>query len=194
MGEIKNADSDGASCEGGKRSQDAARPYFAKRRPDWEPQQLHHGLQLASFASLKDQSRLKCPVCGKSRCWYCADCVCSLFPDEQPSVALPFNVRIITHPEEKRSKSTGLQAKLLCPNAVELIDFEEVSAEALSPATAALLFPSTEAVCPEGLDITDIKTIYIIDRCAHRCSTAFHVSSGTHTPGMLDRLSTRLPV
>ena len=186
MGEFEHADRDVASCEGGKRSQDVARPFFAKRRPDWEPRQLHHGLQLASFASLRDQSRKACPICGKSRCWYCADCLCSLFPDEQPSVALPFHVRIITHPEEKRSKSTGLQAKLLCPKAVELIDFDEVAAETgNNPATAVLLFPSTEAVCPEDLDITDITTVYIIDRCAYPCSTAFHASSGTNTTTML---------
>lgn len=167
----QHGSNDEERCEGDRgHSQDSIHPYFAKRRPDWEPQQLHHGLQLASFADLKAQSRKACPVCGKSRCWYCPDCLRSLFPEQQPTVELPFQVRIITHPEEKRSKSTGLQAKLLCPDSVELIDFDHVESETLdsSAATAALLFPSTDAVCPQDLDVTELKTVYVIDRYAEK--------------------------
>lgn len=144
---------------------DASRPRFAKRRPNWEPQKLHHDLKLAPFDELKAQTRKPCPVCGRSRCWYCPDCLCSLCPDEQPVLKLPFKIRIITHPEEKRSKSTGLHAKLLCPEYVELIDFDHVEAENLSPASTALLFPSTEAIRPQELSLSGIDTVYIIDRC-----------------------------
>lgn len=130
-------------------------------------------------------------MCGKSRCWYCPDCLCSLCPDQQPRVALPFNVRIITHPEEKRSKSTGLQAKLLCPSSVELIEFDEVPTETdLSPSTAALLFPSTDAVCPQDMDVADVKTIYIIDRFAHLSNTIFYLSE-RHAAGMVQHKHAR---
>jgi hypothetical protein len=169
MGEGKDEPGDAENrCEDDQGVHDTAQPYFAKRRPDWEPQQLHHGLHLASFSEMKATSRKACPVCGKSRSWYCPDCVCSLFPQQQPRVELPFEVRIITHPEEKRTKSTGLQAKLLCPEFVELIDFDQVDSACLNTTTSALLFPSTDAAVPTDLNIADLKTVYIIDRCASR--------------------------
>jgi hypothetical protein len=78
---------------------------------------------------------------------------------------LPFLVKIITHPDELRTKNTGVQAKLLAPRHVELLPFDQVCNERLDRESCALLFPSDEAIKPDELDLTKVRTVYIIDRC-----------------------------
>lgn len=74
-------------------------------------------------------------------------------------------VKIVTHPQEKRTKCTGVQAVLLAPEDAELVDFSDVEKEASLPAgAAAVLFPSEDALTPEQVDFSKIDTLYIVDR------------------------------
>lgn len=99
---------------------------------------------------------------------YCPECVAALC--EVPTVQLPLTVKVVTHPQEKRTKCTGVQAVLLAPNQVCLVDFTDVhKEESVVSGRAAVLFPSDEAVTPDQLNLSKIDTLYVVDRCAKLC-------------------------
>lgn len=85
---------------------------------------------------------------------------------DTPEVRLPLTVKIVTHPQEKRTKCTGVQAVLLAPGNAQLLDYAEVQQEdCLELGTAAVLFPTAGAATPEHLDLRKITTLYVVDRC-----------------------------
>eukprot|EP00892_Ulva_mutabilis_P007492 jgi/Ulvmu1/5114/UM021_0131.1 len=159
-----------ASALSHKRSPAISTMFFAKRRPEWAgPQALPAGLNLASSAQAiaadtapEDAARTTCPSCRKSRSWYCPECPTSLC--ETPQVRLPVTVKIVTHPQEKRTKCTGVQAVLLARENVQLLEYTQVpEEESLELGTAAVLFPTAAARTPDQLDLTKITTVFVID-------------------------------
>lgn len=75
-------------------------------------------------------------------------------------------MKVVTHPQEKRTKCTGVQAVLLAPEQVRLVEFTDVAADkSVISSRAAVLFPSDEAVTPDQVNLSKIDTLYVVDRC-----------------------------
>ena len=66
-----------------------------------------------------------CCSCNRSVRYFCSKCVT---PSKQlegkvPFVTLPIKIKIIKHIQELNSKSTSIQAKLLAPDDIEIIEY-----------------------------------------------------------------------
>lgn len=91
---------------------------------------------------------------------YCVDCVLAL--TACPEVALPFQVRIVTHHEERGKGNTGVHAALLAPNHVQLIPADKIPQEHADG--TAVLYPCSEASLLPSLKADELQCLYIIDR------------------------------
>ena len=92
-------------------------------------------------------------------CRYCGDCVVPL--TDVPRVALPIEVRIVTHHAERDRGNTGVHAALLAPKHVQLVPFDQVTID--DAAGSAVLFPADDAEPASELALDEMKRLYIID-------------------------------
>ncbi|RUS76681.1 hypothetical protein EGW08_015571 [Elysia chlorotica] len=69
--------------------------------------------------------RSACPLCGKSRKYFCYTCLIALpqIADRIPKVKLPVTVDIIKHPNEIDGKSTSCHAAVLAPDDVRVFTY-----------------------------------------------------------------------
>lgn len=164
----------------------AAPAVFAKRRPGWQLPALDlSALRLASFEPLQACDRRQpCPQCQRSRRWACLECCVALVPTPTPAVRLPFELVVVTHPNEPASKNTGAHAKLLCaPGQVRLCGIDALPGDLLlqpslsgaggsrsgssgggsSPGATAVLFPAPDARTPDELGAAGLKRVVVID-------------------------------
>ena len=107
-------------------------------------------LKLAPFTVLEQRTeRSECPSCKRSCKYYCYQCMCAVMDTSGfPELNLPINVTVISHPKEKKSKSSIIPSKIICPNQVEIINTTEVPelrAENEPEDSVVLLFPSAYA-------------------------------------------------
>ena len=72
-------------------------------------------LKLTSFAPLDGLTRLPCPKCTRMSKYYCFLCYCAVGDYEPPQLDLPVKVTILSHPKEKKSKSSVVPVKILAP-------------------------------------------------------------------------------
>ena len=74
-------------------------------------------LRLAPFTALEQQAtRVECPKCKKSCKYYCYICMVPVMETSGfPELDLPINVTVISHPKEKKSKSSIIPSKIICP-------------------------------------------------------------------------------
>lgn len=96
----------------------------------------------------------KCPTCNHTKKFYCYNCATpsSYLKSHIPQVKLPFRVVVWKHPGEHGSKSTGIHAKIMAPDMVQLLNVhpKELS-EVLSNNIifdlnkTVVLFPSNDA-------------------------------------------------
>lgn len=77
---------------------------------------------------------------------------------------LPIDVRIVTHYAERDRGNTGVHAALLAPRHAQQVPFDQVTNE--DTAGAAVLFPADDAEPVSKLALSEVKCLYIIDRCA----------------------------
>ncbi|GMH37354.1 hypothetical protein BSKO_05227 [Bryopsis sp. KO-2023] len=142
-----------------RQAADPERRHFAKRRPDWDPPELHADLRTSSLEPLRSKKqRSACPTCKKSRSLYCHDCLIPL--TAAPKVALPCNIHILVD-GDARSRNTGVQAAILAPDHITLHALD--GSLDVDPETAVLLFPSDCAVDADNLDMKDVKDVILID-------------------------------
>lgn len=101
-------------------------------------------LKLSPFTALeKLEGRVPCPKCKKSCKFYCWNCIESMV--ETPNLKLPIKVTVISHPMEKKSKSSILPAKLVAPDDVQVLSLTEVPAFEEAEDEIVLLFPGDHA-------------------------------------------------
>jgi hypothetical protein len=79
-------------------------------------------LKLAQFTTLESQANhFECPKCKKSFKYYCYICMCAVMEtSEFLKLDLQIGVTVISHPEEKKSKSSIIPSKIICSNQVEI--------------------------------------------------------------------------
>ena len=119
-------------------------------------------LKLASFAPLDAlASRMPCPKCDKMRKYYCFECYCAVgdYEADIPKLDLPVKVTILSHPKEKKSKSSVVPVKILAPEHVDFVhnadapDFiARYAEEGLEADQVAILFPGENAT-----DVTELN-------------------------------------
>lgn len=92
-----------------------------------------------------------CPMCRKSRKYYCYSCLIALphLVDRIPKVQLPVSVDIIKHPNETDGKSTSCHAAVLAPDDVRVFTYPCIPD--YDPQRTVLVFPSEDAVSLESL-------------------------------------------
>ena len=122
------------------------------------PESEFYNMQLAPFPFT---IRVSCPHCRHSCLMYCPYCMKSLPQYPPPTVHLPISVDIIHHPKEKKSKSTAVQAVVLCPSQVKM--WEYPSFPVYNPKRTLCLFPSADAKRLTELDLTQFDRAVFID-------------------------------
>ena len=107
------------------------------------------------------------------RKFYCFECMKAVGSEEAvksvPQLQLPIDVTVISHPKEKKSKSSIIPAKILCPTTVEIVTTTEAPVlrrEDQSYDEVVLLFPGSDAKDVTALsheELTAIKKVVLID-------------------------------
>lgn len=147
----RNRTPDGALC-------------ITTRHPSWTLPPLPSDIHLSSHSPLESMAdRTACPICTKSRHYYCYDCIQPLTPIEvTPRLKLPFQVDIILHSAERRSMSTGIHVALLAPDFVKIHDCDGLI-PSFDPSTCLLLFPSPDSSSPSDIDLTRINRVVVVE-------------------------------
>lgn len=90
--------------------------------------------------------RSECPVCNKSRKYYCYNCYVPVggIAKKIPFVKLPFKVDIIKHSKEVDGKSTSAHAAVLAPDDVKIYTYPNFPQ--YDPSKVILIFPGKSAL------------------------------------------------
>ena len=130
-------------------------------------------LKLASFAPLENlEGRVKCPSCNRVCKYYCYLCFKAVggYDAELPKLDLPVKVTLLSHPKEKKSKSSVVPVKILAQEHVDFVSSADAPdlllGSDLEVDQVAILFPGESAT--EVTDMTPeelhrIKRVVIID-------------------------------
>ena len=103
--------------------------------------------------------------CGRSSCYFCHVCCKPLPPDDSaatvmPRVKLPVRVGIMLR--EERRKSTGLHAKVLAPEHVDIYSPDDAIPE-FNPATTVVAFPSAQSTTWAEMENLDkVETLLLL--------------------------------
>lgn len=134
-------------------------------------------LQALKFSKSTDDLEKMCPKrypcskCNRYYKYYCQDCCIPILPNTIPSLQLPINIDIIKHICESNSKSTANQAKVICPDSVQMYDYPK-EIPTYDKSDVILVYPdekSTTISSTENfgnknqVDFTGIKKILFID-------------------------------
>ena len=115
------------------------------------------------FERQKDRKG-ECPACGvkENNKFYCFRCLKPLDGLQIPSVDLPLCVDILHHPQEKRSKSSALHAKVVGGDRVRVFDADEVPE--YDAEKTLLIFPDVDSQLISDVDNLDtFERVVVID-------------------------------
>ena len=133
-------------------------------------------LKLASFAPIEAmKDRIKCPLCNRMSKYYCFQCMAVVGDYSPPQIDLPVKVTLLSHPKEKKSKSSVIPIKILAPDHVDFIssvDAPDFLADGTDPKDIAVLFPSedaTEVTSMSEAELRSLKRVIIIDSTWGQC-------------------------
>ena len=136
----------------------------------FDPSSPFHGFSIASHDPLRHVSTKEiCLICNRSIRYFCSNCILlsKQLNGRIPQVSLPIQIKIIKHSQEANSKSTSIQAKLLAPNDIEIVDYNYDKftglVERFDDINTVILFPSEKATDLHNYDSTCIKTAFFID-------------------------------
>ena len=109
--------------------------------------------------------------------YYCYQCfrVIGGYEAQVPRLDLPVKVTLLSHPKEKKSKSSVIPVKLLAPDQVDFVSSAEAPdllADGSDPRDIAVLFPSEDAVEVTEMsesELRSLKRVVIIDSTWNQC-------------------------
>ena len=84
--------------------------------------------------------------------YYCFQCFCAVgdYDENIPKLDLPVNVTILSHPKEKKSKSSVVPVKIIAPEFVDFVTSNEapdlLDQTDLEADQVAILFPGDDAI------------------------------------------------
>lgn len=109
-------------------------------------------LKLASFAPLEAlEGRMPCPSCNRMSKYYCYQCFLPIggYEAQIPKLELPVKVTLLSHPKEKKSKSSVVPIKILAPQHVDFVSSVDapdfLQDGTIDPKDIAVLFPTEDA-------------------------------------------------
>jgi len=114
--------------------------------------------------NLFQKVRSNCKKCGKRQHIYCNYCMCDL-DGGLPKLRLPINLTILRNKREARKKSSGIHAKIICPESVEEVLYSPEISPFNEPGTW-LLFPGENAMYIEDMSkeqFEQVKRIVVIE-------------------------------
>jgi len=128
-----------------------------------ETTEFLNGLKLASFDYLNSLKRSVCPTCNRRRRYFCYTCFQRMGPSPEliPTVQLPIFLDILHHPQELKSKSTAIHAKVLSPDWTSIHEYPQIPD--YNAEETVLLYPNKDAKAMEDLDLTKVKRVVVID-------------------------------
>ena len=129
-----------------------------KRVSSIPPESEFYNMKLAPFPF---SIRVPCSHCRHSCLMYCPFCMVPLPQYPPPKITLPIAVDIIHHPKEKKSKSTAVQAVVLCPKQVTM--WEHPTFPTYDPNRTLCLFPSPDAKRLTELDLSQFDRAVFVD-------------------------------
>jgi len=116
---------------------------------------------------LKEESRYKCPGCGRMKKFYCPECLVAVSHNQLiPKVKLPLTLTIIHHESEKRGKSSALPLKIIGEPLVEVISFPNDELPAFDDEYTCVLYPHKNAKRIDELDVSvmqKLKKVVAVD-------------------------------
>ena len=121
-------------------------------------------LRDADKEGVEHRSRKECSSCGhcaKNNRLYCFDCCLPMRRGSDrfiPRVALPLKLDVIRHPQEKKSKSTALHAKVVAGDDVRIFDKDDAPKDYDAERTL-LIFPDKDSQL-----LTDVDNLEKYDR------------------------------
>ena len=137
---------------------------------NFDPNSPFHGFSMASHDPLRQiLTKEVCCSCNRSVRYFCSKCVTlsTQLEGKVPFVTLPIKIKIIKHRQELNSKSTSIQAKLLAPDDVEIIEYthDKIAelVECFDDASTVIFFPSENATDLHVYDSGTIKAAFFID-------------------------------
>lgn len=156
-----------------------------KKKRDWWTENKNP-FELFNFSVspkiLQSIPRVPCPKCKSLQYLYCCKCLISTIPIIYNTVQystiidnniqyyiklnkklqLPIDIDIIYHPNEKITKSTGIQGCILAPECINLYKFPDTIPQYSSNDTV-ILYPSPDAKPIESLDLTKLRRVIVIE-------------------------------
>jgi DTW domain len=129
-------------------------------------------LNLHSFATLENATRVKCQGCNTSRRYWCGECARLLVP-EGPCVNLPLKVHVLQSAAEFPQKSTAQHVQILAPDHGRvwrpfpncLPEFYDQVIRDRPAGTVAILYPSEDALTLDEsfVQLPSLDTLVVID-------------------------------
>lgn len=120
-------------------------------------------------SQVRAPARSKCPKCGASCVWYCPNPSCLELVVERslvPSVSLPVRVAISHHRSERLKKCTGIHAKVLDPEMVDVFVMNQDLPDFSANGDTVALYPSPDAVLLSELsseELSRIKRVVLVE-------------------------------
>ncbi|XP_058129850.1 tRNA-uridine aminocarboxypropyltransferase 1 [Anopheles ziemanni] len=111
------------------------------------------GMSIAPTNFLMDvEGRSACPVCGKSRKFFCYTCYVPVaeIQSSVPRIQLPVKVDVIKHKNEIDGKSTAVHAAILAPDDVKIYTYPEIP-DYREEEGVVLIFPTPSALTVASL-------------------------------------------
>uniref|UniRef100_A0A182N4Q4 tRNA-uridine aminocarboxypropyltransferase 1 n=1 Tax=Anopheles dirus TaxID=7168 RepID=A0A182N4Q4_9DIPT len=110
-------------------------------------------MDIAATDFLMDvEGRSSCPVCGKSRKFFCYTCYVPVAGIESrvPRISLPVKIDIIKHKNEIDGKSTAVHAAILAPEDVKIYTYPDIP-DYREEDGVVLIFPTPTALTVASL-------------------------------------------
>lgn len=109
--------------------------------------------------------RVACSECNKKVKFFCYLCHKPIPSLEHkiPSIRLPFKLDVIKHKMEGDGKSTAIHAKIVAPEDVDIVQYEEGCLEGADLERTALLFPGPDAENIADIDPASFDKVLVID-------------------------------
>lgn len=104
-------------------------------------------------------SRQPCPSCGRKCIFYCTACFLPVGAPKDaavPRLKLPLQISIIFF--DKIKKSTGVHARILAPESVELMQYPR-QLPSLLPESTVVAFPAEDASTFEAMSLSELNSI-----------------------------------
>jgi len=115
------------------------------------------------LSGLDNLPRKNCSKCNRTRKYYCYECLLPIYPEHHSTtVALPLQLYVYKHFNERNSKSTAIATAVFSPDA-HVRTYPEQQLE-LDPATTLVVYPHPDAYTLDAVpELHKYKNVVVIE-------------------------------